>query len=280
MDQILSWVRVTITLAFLSYASWSDFKTREVSNNVWAVFAPTAFLLTCVQLLVFPPIGDVLLSMMYYGLSFALTSAFSVALFYVGAFGGADAKALMCIALAIPEPSVLGALSDFFSSTLQVSFPLSGFVSFVFPITVFSNGVIVAAFSVFYALFRNLLWRQRTGQELFEGYRNESFGRKALTLLCGYKVSVADLRKSFLYPLEDFRAAQSGEMERCLLLFPREENREEIIERLVAAERGGKLQKTVWATPGLPMLIFITVGLILALTIGDVVWIVISRILG
>jgi prepilin signal peptidase PulO-like enzyme (type II secretory pathway) len=35
----------------------------------------------------------------------------------------------------------------------------------------------------------------------------------------------------------------------------------------------------VWATPGLPMLIFITLGLIVALTAGDIVWIIISRIL-
>lgn len=279
MEEMLSWARIIVTLVFLSYASWSDFKTREVSNNVWIIFAPIAFLLTAAQFLFFPPIGDMFQSMLYYGLSFAITSVFSIALFYVGAFGGADAKALMCIALAIPEPSSIKALSDFSSSAFHTMVPLSGFVSFIFPITVFSNGVIVAAFSVFYALFRNLLWRQRTGQRLFEGYKNESLGRKALTLLCGYKVSVADFKKSFLYPLEDLRMAQSG-VERRLLLFPKDENREEIVERLAKAESEGKLQNSVWATPGLPMLIFMTIGFILALTIGDIVWIVISQILG
>lgn len=280
MEELLSWARIIVPLIFLVYASWSDFKTREVSNNVWVVFAPLAFLLTFAQFLFFPPVGDTFQSMIYYGSFFAVTSVFSIALFYVGAFGGADAKALMCIALAIPEPSLIEALSDFSSSTFHIALPLSGFVSRIFPITVFSNGVIVAAFSVFYALFRNLLWRQRTGQRLFEGYKNESFGRKALTLLCGYKVSVADLKKSFLYPLEDFQMAHSGEAERHLLLFPRDENREEIVERLVKAESEGKLQNSVWATPGLPMLIFITIGFILALTIGDIIWVVISQILG
>jgi len=280
MEETLSLARITVTLVFLFYASWSDFKTREVSNNVWIIFAPIVFLLTAAQLLFFPPIGDVFQSMIYYGLSFAITSAFSIALFYVGAFGGADAKALMCIALAIPEPSLIKALSDFSSSAFHITLPLSGFVSFIFPITVFSNGVIVAASSVFYALLRNLLWRQRTGQRLFEGYKNESFGRKAITLLCGYKVSVADFKKSFLYPLEDFQTAPTGEEKRLLLLFPKDENREEIVERLAKAESEGKLQNIVWATPGLPMLIFITIGFILALTLGDIVWIVISQILG
>jgi len=264
MEEILSWTRIIISLIFLVYASWSDFKTREVSNNVWIVFAPTAFLLTFAQFLLFPPIGDMLQSMIYYGISLVITSVFSIALFYVGAFGGADAKALICIALAIPEPSLIE--------------PLSGFVSFIFPITVFSNGVIVAALSVFYALIRNL-WRKIAGQKLFEDFESESFGRKALALLCGYKVSVADLEKSFLYPLEDFQTTQQGETKRRLLLFPKDENREEIVERIIKAKNEGKLQNMVWATPGLPMLIFITIGLILALTVGDIVWIAISQIM-
>jgi len=266
MEEILSWTRIMLSIAFLFYASWSDFKTREVSNNVWVVFAPVAFLLTFAQFLFFPPIGDAFQSMIYYGISFAVTSVFSIALFYVGAFGGADAKALICIALAMPmSPGPIE--------------PLSSYVSFIFPISVFSNGVIIAALSVFYALFRNIIWKQRTGQELFEGYEKESFGRRVLALLCGYKVSVRDFEKSFLYPLEDAQTNPSGETKRQLLLFPKDEKREEIISRLVKAEGEGKIQDTVWATPGLPMLIFITIGLILALTVGDVVWIILSQIL-
>ncbi len=280
MEEILSFTRVLVSLVFLAYASWSDFKTREVSNNVWVAFAPTAFMLTFTQFLFFPPIGDFLQSMTYYGISFAVVSAFSVALFYIGAFGGADAKALICIALAIPEPSLTEPLSRLVSSAFPTSLPLSGFTSPIFPITVFSNGVIVAALSVFYALFRNLLWRQRTKERLFKGYQCASFGRKALTLLCGYKVKVADLKKSFLYPLEDAYTTESGEVERRLLLFPKDESREGIVERLVEAEGEGKLRDMVWATPGLPMLIFIMFGLVLALTVGDIVWIVISLFLG
>lgn len=273
-------MRVLVSLIFLAYASWSDLKTREVSNNVWIAFAPTAFLLTFAQFLFFPPIGDFFQSMTYYGISFAVVSAFSIALFYIGAFGGADAKALICIALAIPDPSLTEPLSRLVSSAFPTSLPLSGFTSPIFPITVFSNGVIVAAFSVFYALFRNLLWRQRTRERLFEGYEGASFGRKALALLCGYKVKVADLEKSFLYPLEDVSTTESGEVERRLLLFPKDENREGIVGRLVEAEGEGKLRNMVWATPGLPMLIFITVGLVLALTVGDIVWIIMSLIIG
>jgi preflagellin peptidase FlaK len=275
METILFWARVIIASAFLAYASWSDFKTREISNKVWLFFAPLAFLLTFAQFLFFPsqarflPIlygEEHLNTMIGYVLSFAITSVFSILLFYAGAFGGADAKALMCIALTFPLPP---------ESINQ----LSGFVSPIFPITVFSNGVIIAALSVLYAVLRNLLWRQRTGHQLFEGYESESFTRKALAVLCGYKVSVDGLRDSFLYPLEDLVTTEQGGTTRRLLLFPKDENREEIVERLVKAKNEGKIQEKVWATPGLPMLIFITVGFLLALTVGDVIWITISQLL-
>jgi preflagellin peptidase FlaK len=274
MEEILTWARVIASLAFLAYASWSDFKTREVSNSVWVAFAPIALLLTFAQFLFFPPYGDVLQSMLYYVISFGIVFVFSVALFYAGAFGGADAKALMCIALALPEPRSLEPLFSVAFPFWRTAVPLSGFTSPIFPITVFSNSVIIAALSVFYALVRNLVWRLRNEQSLFGDYKGTSFGRKLLALLCGYRVTIEYLRRSFLYPLEDFETRSSGETERRLLLFPKDAEREEIVARLVSAKETGRLQGTVWATPGLPMLIFITLGLTLALTVGDIVWLV------
>jgi prepilin signal peptidase PulO-like enzyme (type II secretory pathway) len=36
----------------------------------------------------------------------------------------------------------------------------------------------------------------------------------------------------------------------------------------------------VWATPGLPMLIFVTLGLIVALFFGDIVWLFVRALFG
>jgi prepilin signal peptidase PulO-like enzyme (type II secretory pathway) len=44
--------------------------------------------------------------------------------------------------------------------------------------------------------------------------------------------------------------------------------------------KSGKIDANIWATPGLPMLIFVTLGLIVALTFGDVVWLLIRFVLG
>jgi preflagellin peptidase FlaK len=248
--------RVALSLLFLLYASWSDWKTREVSNKVWIIFAPVAFSVTIIEFVLYAQ--ELLLS---YLISFALTSVIAIALFYAGAFGGADAKALMCIALALPSPVRL-------VSSVSLYLP-------IFPFTVFSNSVLLAAFSAIYALFRNLVWKLRTDSGLFLGFEKESALRKVTVLVTGYKVEPSSLENTpHSYPLEDITMKEDGSVERKLMAFPKDETREAIVARLVSASNEGKIQEGVWATPGLPLLIFITAGLIIALFFGDLIWII------
>jgi preflagellin peptidase FlaK len=129
-------------------------------------------------------------------------------------------------------------------------------------------------------LSRNIVWRQRTGKRLFEGFEKESTGRKLVTLLSGYKISINKLEKSeFLYPLEDFQVSESGNTERKLLVFPKDEEREGSVKRITDAAKEGENVDWIWATPGLPMLVFITAGFVTALIFGDFVWIILSRLL-
>jgi len=264
VNEALEGTRVFLCLTFLIYASWSDFRKREVSNIVWAVFAPIAFVLTSLQLFLF-----IQQQLYIYAISFGLTFALSIALFYTGAFGGADAKALICISLALP------------SYPIYLLQPLFGFISPIFPVTVFCNAVLLAALSVVYVLIRNGLWKHRTGKPLFGGFEKESTGRKILTLLCGYRADVNELKKKeHWYPLEDINITETGESQRRLLIIPKEEKRGEIVNRVLKAASEGRIQNGVWITPGLPMLIFITAGLIVALFIGDIVWIILRSFLG
>jgi len=263
VKEVLDGVRVLLCLVFLIYASWSDFKTREVSNWVWTILAPLALILTSLQFFLFSP--ELLQG---YVLSFAVTSALSITLFYAGAFGGADAKAFMCLSLALPFYP-----ADILQPYSSDPSPLS---QILFTITIFSNAVLLAALSVLYLMARNLSWKQRTKKNLFEGVEKESKWRKILVLLSGYKADIAELeKKEYLYPLEDF-----DENERKLLVVPKDEDREEIVGRLQKAKREGRLQNGVWATPGLPMLIFVTIGLIVALFYGDIVWVIVRSALG
>jgi len=261
LNELLDGARVLLSLSFMVYASWSDWKEREVSNKVWAILAPLAFALTTIQYVFFAQ-----WLLFFLVVSFVVTFVIATVLFYVGAFGGADAKALMCLALVLPYyPIYLLSSAAFFSPIL--------------PLTVFSNAVLLAALTVVYALIRNILWKLRAGR-LFVGFENESVWRKTLVLVTGYKVELATLEKSaHVYPLEDIAAKETGENERRLLVFPKDETQETIIARIVSAGREGKLQNGVWVTPGLPLLIFITAGLIIALLFGDIVWLLLRLVL-
>lgn len=261
MNQVFDAARIILCFCFLIYASWSDYKSREVTNKVWVIFGPLALLLTGLQILLFSI--QPLQMVTFYVLSFAITSGLAITIFYVGGFGGADAKALMCIALALPV---------YPSNLLSHSV---GFVSPMFPITIFSNSVLLGALSVFFALFRNFLWTTRNKESMFDGLKKESFARKILAMISGYKVKLVKLENSHMFPLEDVEINEAGEKSRKLLVFPDYDEREDIINRL----KENKPNKWVWATPGLPLLIFITAGLIIALAYGDIIWLFLGSFL-
>jgi preflagellin peptidase FlaK len=270
LQEIFDLVKVTLSLAFLLYASWSDYKTREVSNRVWMIFAPLALLLSMAELLLYEPS-----KLPLFGLSFVITAVIAFILFHSGGFGGADSKALMCIALALPF-SPATPLAPVLAAGPS---PLS---KNIFPFTVFSNAVLFAAATAIYMFLYNIIWHKRTGKKTFEGtLATESIGKKTVTMITGYKVSVAKLKEKWhVYPMEDIEEKNSENMvKRKLVVIPRDEGRNEIVARLSRAVDDGKIDAYVWATPGLPMLIFITLGLIIAVLFGDIVWMLVSLIL-
>jgi preflagellin peptidase FlaK len=263
--------KILLSLGFLLYASWRDYKAREVSNRVWAYYAPIALALSLLELVFF----DVSL-LPYFGLSFGLTALFSIILFYSGAFGGADAKALMCIALALPFAPI-PLYSPIANSAVS---PLS---QYLFPLSIFGNAVLFAAASGIYMLLRNLVWHKQQGKKMFDGaLAEESISKKILVTITGYKFKVSKLKEKWhIYPLEDFDQAQGESApKRKLLVVPKEEGREKIVERLSNAADNGAFDGYVWASPGLPMLIFVTAGLIVSLIFGDLVWLLVRFMLG
>ena len=180
----------------------------------------------------------------------------------------------MCLALVLP----------FYPENLFS--PILGEPSLIsqnfFPITVFSNAVLLAAATAVYIFIYNIFWHKKTGRKVFEeDHQKESLGRRILVLITGYKVPVHKLKQKWhLYPLEDVEGNVENRFKRKLVVIPRDENRNAIVERLAKAVDAGKIQDFVWATPGLPMLIFITTGLIITLFFGDIIWIFISFLLG
>lgn len=265
LQEIHEGANIALCLIFLAYASWSDYKSREVSNKIWILLAPPAFTITFTEFLFYEPS-----QLVPYVLCFSLTAVFATVLFYTGGFGGADAKALMCLALALPfyPKNILTPLSNETSPISQVFFPL----------TIFSNSVLLVTIPVLSMIIRNLYWRWKTGRRLFEeNQANESLGKKALVLMTGYKTPIARLKEKWhIYPLEDIQEDATKSPKRKLVILPKDKGRNAIIERLDREIQAGAIKDEVWASPGLPMLILITIGLIIALFFGDIVWTLVS----
>jgi preflagellin peptidase FlaK len=260
--------QVAVSAALLTYASWSDYKTREVSNRVWAIYAPIAIVLSLAELLLYDPPSKFVI----FGVSVGFTVGLAFLLFYSGAFGGADSKALMCIAFALPFAPVATPIS---------AGSLSPTAQFIFPLTIFSNSVLFAAASGIYMILHNLVWHKKNGKKMFTGtLAHESMWKKIVILITGYKVTVAKLKEKWhVFPMEDVDDGENA-LKRKLVVIPSEDGRDKIVERLSSAVQAGKIDTYVWATPGLPMLIFITLGLIVALLCGDIVWLLVRFILG
>jgi archaeal preflagellin peptidase FlaK len=267
LQEIFAAAQITLTVIVLLYASYRDYKTREVSDRVWIVYGPIALALSLANFLLYAPS-----ELPFFGLSVGVTIGFSLLLFYTSGFGGADAKAFWCIALSLPffppyKPLILAGLS-----------PLA---QTIFPITILTNSAIVAASSGIFLFLWNVVKRSSTGKPFFEGsLAKASVGKKIVVLVTGIKFPLSTLKaKWHVYPLEDVEAVE-GELKRKLMVFPKDEGRDQVVERLAKASEEGKIDSRVWATPGLPMLIFVTVGLFLALTFGDLVWILVGRLFG
>jgi len=117
-----------------------------------------------------------------------------------------------------------------------------------------------------------------TRKRLFQGEQTrESVGKKVLILMTGYKMPISRLKEKWhIYPLEDIDEDSESGFKRKLMVMPKDEGRNNVVERLEKAAIAGAIEDEVWASPGLPMMIPITMGLIVALFLGDIVWSFIS----
>lgn len=245
-------LRVLVSLSFLSASSWQDYKSREVSNRMWVLFAPTGFALTLLKCYL-EYTAEKTSFIFLWVFSIAITAGISLTLFYMGFFGGADAKALMCLSIAIPT------YPEFSSTRFYVLMP-------IFPLAVLANAVLASSMLVLVILCYNLIKYARLKGALFEGLEHEPLWRKILVFITGIKIDPKKLKSSSHYiPLEYVTKEKNGEFTRHLKVSPRLEMEDS--GELKIEEFNGE----VWVTPGLPFLIFVTGGFVAALLFGDFV---------
>ena len=248
MILFIDYIAVALSIIFLAYGSWSDIKTREVSNLLWQIFLPIGIALTFFRILLNTDLMIISL------LSITIIVVISTVGFYGGMMGGADTKALICIGIAMP---------------IYPSF-LTKFIYPIFPLSVLINSFLIASLSCIYSMLRNSHWIASKNESLFSGFHDEPLWKKLLIFISGYKMSSSELsEKSHFFPLEKVDA-KDGSMIRKLKISARIESEDSTLEALLKQYPEGSNQKYLWVSPMLPMLLFITIGYLLTLIAGDI----------
>jgi preflagellin peptidase FlaK len=252
--QFSEYVAIGITLLFLTIASISDLRTREVPDKVWLFYGPVGLALTAYRLSVNPS------QLLFVAISIGFSILVAFGLVFFGLSGGADAKALMCLSLTLPlRPSVIT--------------PVLGFFYPFFPIVVLVTGYVCSFSIAVWMLGKNMILWTQLKSGMFEGLEHEPAWKKALAFMAGFPTQLTKLHSTFyLYPMEKIVEDKNG-VKRTLQMYSNADvDRQQVVSEFDDSLRKIGLVKLVWVTPGLPMLVFILAAVIITLIFGDPVF--------
>ena len=241
-------MRVLLSLTMLGYSSWVDLKTRELYDMVWLVFGGLGLIIAVYEVYA----GS--LSLVWFVAVVLLSAALSLTFSFIGLFWGADALAFITLAI----------LHPFYPKGLE---PLFGIISPFFPLTLFSNSVLAGASYSLILLVRNLALPLQD-RSLFSGLEHEPIWRKLVVLVTGLRVGIRSVRgPPFQYPLEMLMTGEKPG--RMLILMPDIRDDSSAVKVFKTIEASGV--QDVWVSNTLPFIVYIAIGYILALEMGDVI---------
>ncbi|MCL5067292.1 MAG: prepilin peptidase [Thaumarchaeota archaeon] len=169
------------------------------------------------------------------GISILLATVIGLGLFFMGFYGGADGKALIVLAAFVP-----------------VFTPRVGLYA-IAPLIVLTNGVLISIFLPVTMLVLNLS-RLLRHHQIFEGFE-EPTGRKILACLLGFKQTGKP--REFQFVMEKTVQTEDGRNERRFDFSLMHDEFE--------------TKSGTWVTPGIPLLVFFTIGYFVLLSYGDLV---------
>jgi len=153
----LNQLRIIAAITMLGYASYTDVTKREVSDYVWIVFGA----LSVVLLFLEPQFWQALTNV---GISL-IVAPIVLIIWRLGIFGGADAFAIIVLALLVPQITMS-------ENTIT-------------PFTILTNAVIISIIPFFVNLIRNLI-AIGNKNDIFEGF-SETRKKRIIALFIGYK---------------------------------------------------------------------------------------------
>ncbi|HWR27786.1 MAG TPA: A24 family peptidase C-terminal domain-containing protein [Candidatus Thermoplasmatota archaeon] len=222
---ILNAIRLITGTVLLAYASYTDVKTRRAANILWVIMAIIGAILLLIQYLDggFPNIWylvfiPIMIALMYLFFQMRLL------------FGGADAKALMALAILVPIQPIMGDLP------IWLSFMPGSWI-------IFANATILFLLIPISLLIYNI------------GKHNIQFPHSLL----GYVISVEKAKQKFVWPLEKIKDGK-----RKLMYMPKNFD---IDQELAEFEKQGITE--IWVTPKIPFMIPLLIGFLLSFLLGD-----------
>lgn len=150
-------IRIILSLSMLGIATVSDIRKREISDLIWIVFGAIGAILI-------PFAADINGELLKVGISL-IVAPIVLIIWRVGLFGGADAFALIALAVIAPGMTLSG-----------------GTIS---PFTALTNAVILSITPMLVNVARNSVLLA-SGRNIFEGFE-ETRARKILAMFIGYR---------------------------------------------------------------------------------------------
>ena len=229
-------IKFLIGLILLLWASRLDLRSRIVPNRVWKLFLAVLAPFTLYEVLFIPHSA---MEMMLALFQLLFVSGIALAFYYLGFYGGADAKALIVLSVLFPFYPEFG------------PFPLlvNG-ISFSF--STLANSVIFAPLFAIFFFFRNLVKEGLSG-----------IGKSVLYYFTGIRVYADRIPEH--HSLLEF-IDENGNLVR--LKRGIEPDRKKI-EMLKIAKQKGYVDR-VWVTPQIPFIVFMTIGYTISFILGDV----------
>ena len=261
-ESIPDLVRLTVPIAFLSLAI-DDYHSRRVASSTWPPLAGLGTVLLAIDAyhaLTTPKASAAALGLRV-AVSVLAVGGLGIALFAAGAFGGADAKALVVLSILLPTTPVY--------STSLGTFPMADPPLGVLSLAVVSNSILLAGAYPVALAARNLLaghvgWRSFVARPARAEELPELHGQAEgldLDILRAY-LDWSDTPVTEVERVDEEQAAE--------FLSNREGPRYGATPtRLCRAVNAIAGNKTVWVTPGIPFLVPVFAGVVTALTIGD-----------
>lgn len=150
-------IGISLALLMLILGSIIDIWRREIHDYYWIVFGSVGFLLVFIS-------SDIVFNL--FSMGFALIIApFVILVWRIGMFGGADAFALIALAVIAPMATFTDG-------------PIS-------PFTTLSNTAVLFVIPFFINIIRNGISKIK-GENMFEGFEESGF-KKTIATLIGYK---------------------------------------------------------------------------------------------